>query len=605
VVGFGTNSAQHPHHRNVYLDDNNVSNATVLTIPSHNAQFGYMVGGVRSGTYDDTRASYQVAEGGIDYSACLVGVLAYILAKTNAQTPTAVSVSPKPLTVPLSSTATVTAAVTPSGASQAVTWSSSNSSVATVNASGVVTGVTAGTAYIIATTGKFKDSTLATVSKIAVTGIAITQTTISVAIAGTSQLTATFTPTNASNQAVTWISSDTTIATVSSTGLVKGISTGTATITVTTIDGSFKATSTVTVTSSPNIVIANQTLVAPTIDGGLDESTWTLSKTITKAVSGTQNNTESFGVMWDATNLYIGVKVIDGTITTSNANPYDNDAIELYFDMNHNGGVYDASDRQWIKVVNSTAIWEKIGTGTGGTSTTTKVVSASKIITGGYSVEIAIPWATLGVTPSTTAIYGMDIAVDDCDGGTTRSTQSVWVGDANDYQSTTNFGQLQLSSKTIGTVSQTIALAAGWNLISFNVVPSDSSLTTVFSAVMNNIKEIKSADGFYSTSNASTTFNSISSIEQGKGYFINMKAAASITITGLPSSFTGTKLFNKMKTGWNMVGCIYQATTPIATAFDITKISSVKNLSGFYIPNGTANSLTNVVPNNGYFVKKN
>jgi hypothetical protein len=124
------------------------------------------------------------------------------------------------------------------------------------------------------------------------------------------------------------------------------------------------------------------------------------------------------------------------------------------------------------------------------------------------------------------------------------------------------------------------------------------------SGVMSNVKEIKNADAFYSSSNTSTAFNSLKSIEQGKGYLVNMKVAATLTVMGLPTTFTATKLMNVMKTGWNMVGCIYQTSTAISTAFDITKISSLKNFSGFYIPNGTANSLTNVVPNNGYFVKK-
>jgi hypothetical protein len=94
-------------------------------------------------------------------------------------------------------------------------------------------------------------------------------------------------------------------------------------------------------------------------------------------------------------------------------------------------------------------------------------------------------------------------------------------------------------------------------------------------------------------------------IEQGKGYLINMKSAATFTVTGLPSAYTAAKLLAKMKTGWNIVGCVSQASTAVATAFDITKISSVKNFSGFYIPSGTTNSLTTIVPSNGYFVKKN
>jgi len=81
VVGFGANCAKHPHHRNFYLVDNNPTDAVKVTmpIPAKNAQFGLMVGGTRNpSSYTDQTTNYQQTEGGIDYNACLVGVLAYI-----------------------------------------------------------------------------------------------------------------------------------------------------------------------------------------------------------------------------------------------------------------------------------------------------------------------------------------------------------------------------------------------------------------------------------------------------------------------------------------------------------------------------------------------
>jgi uncharacterized protein YjdB len=607
VVGFGSNSVKYPHHRNVYLNDNDVANTAVISIPARNAQFGYLVGGIRSGTYTDSRDNYTNGEGGIDYSAGLVGAIAYILAQTATVNPTGVTVAPKPLAVPLSGTMTVSATVAPAGATPTVTWTSSNTSIATVDATGIVTGVALGTAYIIAktATGNFKDSTLCTVSKINVTGVTVTPTTLSLTVGNTGQLTALTVPTNASNQNMIWSSSDATIASVSSTGLVTGLAVGSVMITVTTAEGSFKATAPVTVAVNLSTVMANQVATPPTIDGNITEADWNLSKSITKVASGTMNNTATFGLLWDANNLYVAVKVLDATITTSNTNVYDNDGVELYFDMNNNNGGYDASDRQWVKVMNSTNIWEKIGTGTGANTTTSKVVSATKAITGGYTMEFAIPWTnSFGITPSTATIYGFDIAINDCDGGTTRSNQVMWIGDANDYTTLTNVGDLRLAAGST-TITQTIALAAGWNLVSFNVVPTDSTIATVFNGVMTNVKEIKTADAFYSTTNTSTALNSLKSIEQGKGYLVNMKATGTLSLTGVPSTFTATKVLGTMKTGWNLVGCVYQTSTAIATAFDITKISAVKNFSGFYVSGGTANSLTNVVPSNGYFVKKN
>jgi len=67
---------------------------------------------------------------------------------------------------------------------------------------------------------------------------------------GSETLTASVQPSNASNLAVNWSSSNTAAATVSSSGLVTAVAAGTAVITVTTADGGFKANCTVTVTAA-------------------------------------------------------------------------------------------------------------------------------------------------------------------------------------------------------------------------------------------------------------------------------------------------------------------------------------------------------------------
>lgn len=84
---------------------------------------------------------------------------------------------------------------------------------------------------------------------ISVTGVSISPSPISLNIGETQQLTAIISPSNATNQSVTWSSNNTSVATVTN-GLVRGISAGTATITVTTTDGGKQATCIVTV--NPN-----------------------------------------------------------------------------------------------------------------------------------------------------------------------------------------------------------------------------------------------------------------------------------------------------------------------------------------------------------------
>ena len=89
-----------------------------------------------------------------------------------------------------------------------------------------------------------------TSTNVPVTGVTLDKSTASVEVNKTVQLTAAVTPDNATNQAVTWRSGDETVATVSANGVVTGVKEGTATITVTTVDGNFTATCEVTVTAA-------------------------------------------------------------------------------------------------------------------------------------------------------------------------------------------------------------------------------------------------------------------------------------------------------------------------------------------------------------------
>ena len=123
-------------------------------------------------------------------------------------------------------------------------WTSSNTKVATVNSTGTVKGVKAGTATITAaaTDGSGKKVTCkVTVKNVPVSSIKLNKTSVTVYPAKTYTLKATVSPSNATNPAVKWTSSDTTAATVTSTGVVKGIKAGkTATITCAATDGSGK-----------------------------------------------------------------------------------------------------------------------------------------------------------------------------------------------------------------------------------------------------------------------------------------------------------------------------------------------------------------------------
>lgn len=83
-----------------------------------------------------------------------------------------------------------------------------------------------------------------------VTGVSLNKSTASVTAGTNLTLSATVTPSNATNRAVTWSTSNASVATVSPAGVVKGVTPGTATITVTTVDGGYTATCAVTVVAA-------------------------------------------------------------------------------------------------------------------------------------------------------------------------------------------------------------------------------------------------------------------------------------------------------------------------------------------------------------------
>jgi hypothetical protein len=158
---------------------------------------------------------------------------------------------------------------------------------------------------------------------------------------------------------------------------------------------------------------------------------------------GTGNNTTTFAVMWDNTNFYIGARVLDANLFSDSPNPWDDDAIEMYIDANNNKlSTYDGRDNQIIKNYNKSTVFTKLSI--------TGLQHAWAAVTGGYSIEIAIPWTQLGFAsaPAAGTKVGFDIGYDDDDNAGARDAQAVWNGTINNYQNTSAFGTIVLSSVT-------------------------------------------------------------------------------------------------------------------------------------------------------------
>lgn len=174
--------------------------------------------------------------------------------------PTGITIVAVPTDVKGGDTVTLTATVTPANAlDKTVTWSSSDTEVAKVDANGKVTfeNISGTKTVTITAAAKADASVKATVTftveelviNTPVNGVTVSEDTLELVKGESADLAATVTPEDATLKTVIWESADETIATVDSDGKVTATGVGTTTITVKTVDGGKTATCEVTVTA--------------------------------------------------------------------------------------------------------------------------------------------------------------------------------------------------------------------------------------------------------------------------------------------------------------------------------------------------------------------
>ncbi len=156
------------------------------------------------------------------------------------------------------------------GASEAVIWRSSNATVASVSASGLVSGVSAGTAIVTAISAA--DTTKRATSLFTVryaAAVSVSPSAATIGVGSTRPIVATVVTENGATTAVTWRTGNAAVATVSSTGVVTGVGMGTTEITAVAVaDTSRRAASTITVAP-----VVRSVSVSPTTSGMIVGST--------------------------------------------------------------------------------------------------------------------------------------------------------------------------------------------------------------------------------------------------------------------------------------------------------------------------------------------
>jgi parallel beta-helix repeat protein len=177
-------------------------------------------------------------------------------------------------------------------------------------------------------------------------------------------------------------------------------------------------------------------------------------------------------------------------------------------------------------------------------SETTMINSAITISTGGGATRVTFA-PNSNLTPGTKYFFYIGAGVKDLVG---KSLNPTWT--------TTNKLNHEFTTRALST-SWNIPLATGWNLISFPLIPTNTAIGTVLSGI-SNVTIVK----YYAP--ATETWLSyvpgvggaLGTMEDGKGYWVNMTAPATLTINGTESPAGGSLPSSYQVVGnkWNLMG---------------------------------------------------
>ena len=240
----------------------------------------------------------------------------------------------------------ITATIQPSNAdNKTVTWSSSNEKIATVDKNGQVTAKSAGTAIITANASGKKATCTVNVSKytvssndeevsspgvtedkpiedktVKVTLVTLDKTKVELITGNTVVLTATVNPSNATNKGITWKSSNTAVATVSSSGVVTAKSAGTASITAT-ADGKTASCNITVKNKEADVVVVPKETIVSVESVELNNKSLSLTKGSIKALEVTINpkNATSTDAKWYTSNSYVASVTDKGVVRAMGA----------------------------------------------------------------------------------------------------------------------------------------------------------------------------------------------------------------------------------------------------------------------------------------------
>ncbi len=453
---------------------------------------------------------------------------------------TGVSLDQTSLSIPVGDTRTLTATVSPSNATdKSVTWSSSNTSVATVSSSGVITAKAVGSVVITVTTvdgGKTATCNVAVV--IPVTGVSLDQTSMTMILGDTRTLTATVTPSNATDKSVTWSSSNTSVATVSSSGVVTAKGSGNATITATTNDGGKTVTCAVTVT-------------VPVTGVSLNKSSLTLSEgdsqTLTATVS--PSNATDKSVTWASDNESVATVTTAGVVVAKTPG-----TAVITVTTNDGGKMASCAVSVKPRVSGVTLDNSSISLVVGGTRTLTATVEPSD------AVDKSVTWSSNNTSVATVSSYG--------------TVTAKAVGTAVITVRTNDGGKTATCSVTVTPVSVT------------GVSLSQTSLTLYEGDNETLVATVSPSNATNKTVTWSSSNSSVASVSSSGRVSARAAGSAVITVTTSDGNFTATCSVTVKSDPY---GAVDLGLSVKWASYNVGS-SSVTAIGGYYMwgdPNGT------------------
>lgn len=144
-------------------------------------------------------------------------------------------------------------------------------------------------------------------SNISVTGVTLNKTSLSLTAGDTYTLSCTVRPSNASDKSVTWKSSNTSVASVNSSGKVTAIKEGTAVITVKTNDGGY--------TAECEVSVSNQTISVTSVTLNKTSLSLVENETYTLTYTVKPSNASDKSVTWKSSNASVATVTNSGKVT--------------------------------------------------------------------------------------------------------------------------------------------------------------------------------------------------------------------------------------------------------------------------------------------------